>query len=251
MTFQDHFSKRAHKYAEFRPDYPAALFQELASLTEKHFVAWDCATGNGQAAEQLANHFRFVIASDGSKKQLQQRRILDRIGYCAALAENPPLKNNSADLITVAQALHWLKTDRFFEAVQRILKPRGIIAVWCYNLMEIEPAIDRILMRFYTDIVGPYWAPERKLLEEGYRTITFPFEELPPPAVSMTKEWNLDDIFGYLDTWSSTQKFVEVKESDPIDEIRADLQSAWGEAEKTKTIHWPLSLRIGRKHQQK
>ncbi len=246
MTFQDHFSSRADSYARFRPHYPDALFQYLSSIVENPDLAWDCATGNGQAAEALARYFRLVAATDASRKQIQNAFRSDRVCYSVALAEQAPFQSGIADLVTVAQALHWLQPVPFFQEVRRILKPRGIIAVWCYNLLHIDPSIDSILFDFYTKIVGPYWSPERRLLEQGYRTIHFPFEEMVVPEFHMDTEWNFADLAGYLTTWSATQTYVKVKGSDPVLVIREELLDAWGEPDLHRIVRWPLSLRVGR-----
>lgn len=246
MAFKDHFSKRADRYAVYRPKYPDSLFHYLASLVTEHLWAWDCATGSGQAAEGLMQHFARVIATDASSKQIMHAARHKHIDYCIAVAEHSPLRFGIVDLVTIAQALHWLQPDPFFGEVRRVMKQGGIIAAWCYNLMEIKPDIDSIVRHFYHNIVGPYWAPERKLVEEGYRTIPFPFEEISPPVFQMETDWSLHDVIGYLSTWSAAQKFTEVNQSDPIDQIHQDLTVAWGDPDSRKNVRWPLSLRVGR-----
>jgi len=247
MQFLDYFSGHANLYAEFRPTYPEELFAYLASKSRNKTLAWDCCTGNGQAAEGLASHFDFVIASDGSRDQIHEAKSKEQIDYFVALAEQPPLQDETVDLLTIAQALHWLKHEAFFSQVQRVLKPGGIVAAWCYNLLEVDPAIDAALLKYYWDIVGPYWAPERRLLEAGYRTIPFPFDEWQPATFYMHADWNLSDLIGYLQTWSATQKFMRVKKEDPIARILPELSAAWGEPQNIRHIQWPLYLRIGRK----
>jgi SAM-dependent methyltransferase len=247
MDFLDYFSKHANLYAEFRPTYPDSLFQYIGSLCDQKDFAWDCATGNGQAAAGLIRHFRSVIASDASREQIQAARDRAKIHYVVALAEQPPLRDGFADAITIAQALHWLKHESFFREINRILKPDGIIATWCYNLLEVHPKIDAILLKYYWEIVGPYWAPERRLLEKGYRTIPFPFMEISAPTFYMEADWNIDDLVGYLQTWSATQKYMRVKNEDPVKLIASELIAAWGDPKTSRHIQWPLSLRIGRK----
>ena len=53
QPFHDHFSGVANRYADFRPHYPAALFDYLATLVPQSSVVWDCACGNGQATLTL------------------------------------------------------------------------------------------------------------------------------------------------------------------------------------------------------
>ena len=246
MNFKDHFSKRAQDYAQYRPGYPEALFEYLASLSPKKKIALDCATGNGQAAVGLAEHFKQVIATDPSRKQISHAVKHDHVNYCIALAERTPVLSKSMDLVTIAQALHWVDLPKFFKEVKRVLKPEGYVAVWCYNLLHVHPRIDVILYRYYTEIVGPYWPPERKMTEDGYQSIEFPFEEAETPTVHMNAEWNLNDLTGYLRTWSSSQKYFEKNKKDPLKEINQELSQAWGPATGKKKVHWPVSLRVGK-----
>jgi hypothetical protein len=148
--------------------------------------------------------------------------------------------------VTVAQALHWFDRERFYEHVRRVGRAGSVLAAWSYGLASIEPAVDRIVRHFYSNVVGPYWPPERKLTAERYETISFPFGEIPPPRFAMAAAWRLDDLIGYLGTWSSVQRFVEARGRDPLVEIQADLSAAWGSLETMRTVTWPLYLRVGR-----
>ncbi|MEY2538399.1 MAG: hypothetical protein QOG67_2139 [Verrucomicrobiota bacterium] len=246
MALQDHFSRQSAEYSKFRPHYPDSLFKYLAGVSPSHEVAWDCATGNGQAAVALASFFDHVIATDGSEKQIHNAEQNPRIEYRVATAEKCGLPPDSTDLITVAQALHWFDLDCFYREAERVLKPDGILAVWCYDLLEIEPEIDMIVHRFYDKIVGKYWAFERKIVEQRYQTIAFPFAEMEPPTFAMRARWSMEHLIGYLQTWSATQTFIVANGSDPIDLIRADLSEAWREPNRVRPVNWPLSLRVGR-----
>jgi ubiquinone/menaquinone biosynthesis C-methylase UbiE len=245
MTFKDHFSKRAEAYAQYRPGYPDSLFQYLFSLGSGKSMALDCATGNGQAAGGLSKFFPRVVGLDASKKQISNAVAYDHVRYCIAVAERMPFHSKSIDLITVAQALHWLNIPKFFKQAKRVLKPGGHVAVWCYNLLHVQPRVDVILYRFYTDTVGPYWPSERKLTEEGYSSVPFPFDEKEPPTVDMNADWDLNELIGYLRTWSSSQKYAEKLKKDPLDEISQELKEAWGPPNKKRKVRWPLSFRIG------
>jgi SAM-dependent methyltransferase len=244
--FKDHFSGHADRYGTFRPTYPAALFEYLASLTAGHHRAWDCATGNGQAAAGLATYFDSVIATDASQKQLDQAVPHGKVRYLAAPAEDSTLEEASIDLVTVAQALHWLDLPKFFEEVRRVCKPEGVFAAWCYQLHRVTPEIDAIVYRLYSEILGSYWAPERRLVEEGYASVAIPFQAIVPPAFEMTVRWNLDHLLGYLDTWSSSQRYRAERHEDPRALVRPALEAAWGDPAHERLIVWPLFLRIGR-----
>jgi len=206
--FKDHFSAQAKAYAGYRPRYPEVLYDCLESMTPVHELAWDCATGSGQAAITLAGRFAQVIATDASEQQLNQAQQQEGVEYRLAPAESSGLGSDSVDLISVAQALHWFNFDAFNSEAQRVLKPAGVIAVWCYGLQQISPRVDAIIDEFYRDIVGEYWPPERLHIEASYCDIPFPFKELPVPDLKMRAQWGLEELMGYLGTWSATQRYT-------------------------------------------
>ena len=247
QTFHDHFSGVADRYANFRPQYPAPLFDYLATITPRTSLAWDCAAGNGQATVDLARRFERVIATDASAEQIASAKPQPNVEYRVATAEQSGLPDACADLITVAQALHWFDFDRFYSEARRVLKPGGSLAAWAYGINEVEgEAINRIVQDFYSNTVGPYWPPERRLVEDGYRTIPFPFAEIVPPAFRMETKWTLDQLLGYFSTWSATNRYIKATGRNPLTALSADLARAWGDTNTPRLITWPLSLRIGR-----
>jgi SAM-dependent methyltransferase len=244
LAFKDHFSKQAAGYAKFRPLYPQKLFDYLGSIAPSRQLAWDCATGNGQAAVGLASVFDHVIATDASEKQIANAQSDEILEYCVAPAENSGIGSETIDLIMVAQALHWFDLSRFYAEARRVLKPDGVLAASAYNLLHIEKPIDAVINRYYYEVVGPFWPPERRLVEQ-FADLSFPFQEIDPPKFEMTAHWNLDHLLGYLQTWSSTQRFIAAKGSDPVKEISDELGSAWGDAKQTRHVLWPLTLLVG------
>src|ERR1044071_3933384 len=246
MSFKDHFSKQATGYAKFRPRYPQKLFDYLGSIAPSRQIAWDCGTGNGQAAVGLASVFDRVIATDASEKQIANAQAHERVEYRVAPAENSGIGSETIDLIMVAQALHWFDLDLFYAEARRVLKPDGIVAASAYNLLHIEKAIDEIVNRYYHDVVGPFWPPERRLVEQ-FADLPFPFPEIAPPTFEMSASWDLDQLVGYIRTWSSTQRSIAARGIDPLEQITDDLCRLWGKAAQKRTITWPLIIRIGRK----
>jgi len=244
MRYKDHFSRQAADYAKFRPRYPQELFNYLGTTAPSRQLAWDCGTGNGQAAVRLASVFDRVIATDASEKQIANAEPQERVEYRVAPAENSGIESETIDLIMVAQALHWFDLNRFYAEVQRVLKPDGVLAASAYNLLHIDPAIDEVVNRYYYEVVGPFWPPERKLVEQ-FADLPFPFHEIDPPKFEMTAQWNLDHLVGYLGTWSATQRFIAAKGSDPLEQIADELRRAWGDSQQTRKVVWPLILRIG------
>jgi SAM-dependent methyltransferase len=246
MPFKDHFSRQAANYAIFRPGYPQELFDYLGSIAPTRQLAWDCGTGNGQAAVGLASVFDCVIATDASEKQITNAAQHERVDYRVAPAENSGIQSRTIDVIMVAQALHWFDLDHFYAEARRVLKPDGVLGASAYNLLHINPAIDGVVNRYYYEVVGPFWPPERELVEQ-FDNLSFPFHEIDPPKFEMTAHWNLDHLVGYLRTWSSTQRFIAAKGSDPLKQIMDELRAAWRTPEQTRNVIWPLTLRIGRK----
>lgn len=244
--FKDHFSSHAEAYACSRPGYPPALFAHLVSLAPSHQLAWDCATGNGQVAIGLARHFDRVVATDASAAQIDHAFRHERIAYRVEPAEATSLDAASVDLVAVGQALHWFDLDRFYAEVRRVLRTGGVIVAWCYGRCTVAPDIDAIIDRYYVEIVGPFWPPERIFVESGYRTLPFPFARVPLPAFDMQAEWTADELLAYLGTWSATKRFEAHHGRDPRDEIAEPLVNAWGSRHLRRRMEWPLSFLAGR-----
>jgi ubiquinone/menaquinone biosynthesis C-methylase UbiE len=248
VKFKDHFSRLAAGYAEFRPRYPGALFDFLAKASPARTRAWDCACGNGQATLDLAERFDSVIGTDASAQQVAAAKAHPRVTYAVARAEESGLENNSVDLIAVAQALHWFDLPQFYAEVRRVLRPAGVLAVWTYGVQRLNDAnIDKLVHVYYWDTVGEYWPPERRHVEDGYRSIDFPFPEMKSPSLSMRENWTLAQYLGYLRSWSASARYAEARGVDPVAELETRLSPIWGDAQRTRTVSWPLSLRMGRK----
>ena len=246
MTFKDHFSQQADRYTRFRPRYPQELFAYLATLPVAPRRAWDCGTGSGQAAVGLAEFFDEVVATDPSARQIEHADPHPRVSYQVAPAEACPLDDATVDLVTVAQAVHWFDRPAFYAEARRVARPDACIAIWAYALAQITPAVDAVVWHLYDDVLGKYWPPERGLIMERYTTLDFPFEEIAAPPFVMTAEWTLDDLLGYLSTWSSAQKYLEKHGADPLDQVRTELAAAWGTPDGALPVRWPLVLRVGR-----
>ena len=247
MNFKDHFSKLAANYASFRPHYPAALFDYLAQCCPRRDCVWDCACGSGQATLDLAARFDAVTATDASAAQIAAAAPCPNVRYRVAPADASGLAAASVDLVTVAQALHWFDLAPFYAEVRRVLRPQGILAVWTYGALHVEgEAVERLVQEFYWHTIHPYWPPERRHVESGYRDLAFAFAEMTAPDFAMQEKWSLRELIGYIRSWSATARYVEGMELIRPRRSRRASVSAWGASRICAgTISWPLSLRIG------
>lgn len=245
QNFKDLFSGHAQDYARYRPHYPSTLFEYISRKCGHHDLAWDCGTGNGQAAAELARTFKRVIGTDPSAEQIAAATKVKNVEYRVAPAEKTDLLARSVDLITVAQALHWFKHDQFSDEVRRVAKPGAVLAAWSYNLAKIDAAVDAVTLELYEGELGKYWEPERRLVEQGYAGIELPIENEENPDFSMTTEMNLEHWLKYLATWSAFKTAVKKTGLNPIEKLKPQFEKAWGNPSKTRTIRFPLTVRMG------
>lgn len=247
MKYTDHFATKTENYLQFRPDYPAELFSYLANLTPQHDLVWDCGTGNGQAARALAKYFKKVIATDLNQTQLDVAEKKENIEYRCFPAEKTDIEIASVDLITVAQALHWFQFDAFYQEVKRVLKPNGMLAVWCYSLGKLTPALDLVIKKLYLEILGDeYWPKERRYIDEAYQTIPFPFQKMTTPEFYIEKPMNFMQLVGYLNTWSALKEYQNRNQKNPLDMVYEELKKAWGDPEQKHTFCCPIHLLVGK-----
>ncbi len=248
LEFKDYFSENSESYRKYHPQYPLKLFAYLSSISPSNKKAWDCATGTGQSARSLNKFFNEVVATDASRSQIEKAKKENGITYLVSPAEKTEIGNRKIDIITVAQALHWFNINDFFKEAKRVLKANGILAVWSYNLLKITPDLDKIINHFSSKTLGKYWPKERKLVEEEYRRIDFPFKKVHPPSFEMEAEWNLNQLIGYLCTWSAVKKYQKNKGINPLTELHEELSILWRNAENRFVVKWPLSLKIRQKN---
>lgn len=246
QAFKDHFSARATGYAAHRPGYPRALVDFLAAAAPRRDLAWDCGCGSGQLSVLLADAFQSVIATDASASQIAAARSHPRLAYRCAPAEASGLPEGVCDLVVAAQAAHWFDLPAFYREARRVARPGSVIALVTYGIMSLDGERDAAILGFYRGVLAPYWPPERRHVEEGYRSLPFPFEEIAAPPLEMRVEWALADLLGYIDTWSAIQALEKAKGPAPSEAFRAALAQVWGAAETIRPVRWPLSLRVGR-----
>ena len=246
-NFIDKFSTQADIYLKYRPHYPEELFAFLSGLTHEHQLAWDCGTGNGQAAIGLASYYEKVIATDPSEQQLKHSMTHERVTYLNESAESNSIASNSIDLLTIANALHWFNFDEFYKESNRVLKPNGVIAAWCYCIPTIDEEVDQILNTYHYQTLDNYWVAQNRLVEKEYTTIPFPFKEIQSPPFQYQKLFSLDDLIGYLNTWSATQRYITENKVNPTDELAILLKKVWQNPTSQKLVTWKIALKVGMK----
>jgi SAM-dependent methyltransferase len=242
---KDLFSEQSKIYAAFRPSYPRALYDFIYGFVDGKDVAWDCATGNGQVAQELCKDFKQVFATDLSQQQIGNAFAAANIYYSVAPAEKTTFENDTFDLITVAQALHWINVDQFYPEAIRVARENAILAVWGYSILRVDKHIDSPFLNFYHNVVGPYWDAARQLVEEQYRNISFPFETISTPSFELKLHWTLDQFSGYISSWSATRNYIKATQQDPVPAFIEQLKPLWQGGE-IKAVTFPLFMKLGR-----
>ncbi|HMG17023.1 MAG TPA: class I SAM-dependent methyltransferase [Saprospiraceae bacterium] len=242
---KDLFSKGSKLYSTARPSYPDALISFILNITSNFNLAWDVGTGNGQLAALLAPYFENIVATDISKEQLMHAVPKANIQYKVQPAEQSDFKDNSVDLITIAQAVHWFDFELFYQEAKRVLSLNGIIAVVGYPLIKVDTEVDKVINYFHDDILGTYWDPECSYLDENYTTLPFPFTEIELPVITSQYNWTFDQLIAFLYTWSGLRHYINKNDIDPMIELVPLLRKAWGQ-NQTKTVYFPVIGRIGK-----
>ena len=243
----DRFSTKSDKYVKFRPTYPQEIYDLLLSRVSAREARWDCGTGNGQVAGVLSTSFETVEATDISENQLSHAIQKENISYSCQRAENTTFRDDSFDLITVAQAIHWFDHSAFANEAKRVLRPDGVLAYWGYGLLRISKDIDALIDEFYNVTIGSYWDPERKHIDERYANVDLGLvnqETIFPSSLQFT--WTLSHLSGYLNTWSSVKKYRAAYEQlDPVQDLINEISELIG-ADTSINIQLPLFLICGK-----
>ena len=243
---KDLFSDHSDLYVKYRPTAPKELYGYIYSFVKNFDTAWDCATGNGQAAVVLAEDFKKVIASDISEAQMSKAPLRDNIEYVHCSAESTPFDENSFDLVTVSQAYHWLNFAEFRKEVLRVAKEDAVIAIWTFHRHAVDDDdVNTAVRAFYKDVTEPYWEYERRFVDEKYETIEFDYEPLPSREFEAVLQWTRDDLLGYISTWSALRNYTKAYGGSLLPVIEKELRSLWP-ANEAKRVIFPVYLRIGR-----
>ncbi|NUL81915.1 MAG: class I SAM-dependent methyltransferase [Armatimonadetes bacterium] len=240
------FGAWADQYAAFRPRYPVGLFDFIADQAPGRRLAWDCATGNGQAAIDLAERFERVCATDKSEEQISRATAHSRIDYSVQAAEATDFPNACFDAICAAQAVHWFDVERFYAEAVRVARPGAVIGIWGYTDFNVSPAFDSAFRERVLEPVKGDWAGGVRLLTNGYRDIPFPFERIETPPFSIEVTWDLPRLMAYVNTWSGVRRYVERTGIGLLSEVYPLLAAEWGDPATPRPIAMPLYAMMGR-----
>lgn len=241
-----HFAQAADRYAAFRPGYPASLAAALAGQCLRHRLAVDIGCGNGQLTRLLAASFDRVVGTDVSHEQLARAPDQDAVGYVCHPAEQLPLVDDCADLITVAQAVHWFDLELFYMEVGRVMAPGGLLALLSYGVPQLSGTPGPRLEQFYWQEIHDYWPAPRRRVENGYADLPFPFHELPRIPARMSCDWTLSAFLGYISTWSAVRNARDAGKGELIASFVKEMAALWGDEKNTHRITWPIAMRLGR-----
>ena len=242
VDFKDHFSQGSEGYAASRPDYPPELAAFLAEAAPDRALALDCGCGTGQLSVLLAEHFSHVVATDASSQQIAAATPHARVEYRVAPAEASGLDPRSVDLITAAQAAHWFDIGGFYEEARRVAKHGALLALVTYGVLHVEGGAEPAVQEFYWQTIAPFWPPERRHVEEGYRSLPFPFTEIAVQPLAIERIWTREQLLAYVETWSAVRQAEKAGKRALVDEFAARLATLWPDGER-RNVRWPLAIR--------
>ncbi|KAJ0040389.1 hypothetical protein Pint_27399 [Pistacia integerrima] len=253
------FDKQAKLYVDARPTYPSEWYSMLASHTTLHCLAWDVGTGNGQAAFGVAEHYEQVVATDVSEDQLENALPHPRVRYLhtpLSLSDDELVTliggENSVDLVTGAQAVHWFDLPKFYTIINRVLrKPGGVIAVWGYKGFEVSPTFNALMKKFYETTI-PYWNQNAQSLFDGYKDLPFPFESVglgfegQPLELDMPKELSLEGFLRMLRSWSAINSALEQGVDLLSESVVKEFEGVWGGSHLIRTVTYKAFMLVGK-----
>ena len=245
-AFKDHFSAVAAEYANARPEYPSALFDWIARVAASRALAWEAGCGSGQATRGLAARFGRVFATDPSAAQIAQAGAPGNATFAVEPAERCSLPDAGVDAVCVAQALHWFDRDAFFAECARVLRPGGVLLAWGYQDIVVPAALQAAVGAFADDI-RPYWPAERTLVDTAYAGFEWPFPAIAAPAMAIEADWPLSRLLAYFSSYSASRRLREATGIDAVARHADAIAGAWGDADATQRLHWPMFVHARRK----
>jgi SAM-dependent methyltransferase len=241
--FNDHFSALAAAYAAGRPTYPTELYDWIARKAPARDRLWDCATGNGQAAAGLADHFLEIHATDASAEQIGQAIAHPRIAYSVQEAEHTTFDDDFFDVVTVAQAMHWFRVAEFGAEASRVLRPGGLLVAWAYGFFRVLPEIDAIMQREFFEPIQPYWPAGAEMAWSGYESVEFALAPVCAPQLPLICRWRLPQLRAYLESWSALRYYTQDQGPGLLDRALEQVSVLWGDSAQARPVSMDLRIR--------
>ena len=155
----NHFAHQsaAERYTPDRPYFHPLVMERVRAFLKLENpvpLALDVGCGTGMSTIALTEIATSIIGADISPAMLSQAPEHPRIRYVETSAEALPFADQSADLITVFIAFHWLDRARFLAEARRILRPGGALVI-CHHGFQGQMKENADFRRWCSDIYYP------------------------------------------------------------------------------------------------
>lgn len=249
-------SEHSRLYQKYRPTYPPSLYQFFADVcrtgTGTLESAVDVGCGTGLSTRPLCEYFHHVTGIDISETQINMARAAhaqSNLSFVVSEAERlTVMPDDSTDLVTVAQAIHWINQEPFYRELDRILKPGGSLIVYGYgNCVLDNDKGNQVIDKFYRQDLLGFWDSRRRHIDNLCQEICLPFPGWTRNSDFVIQyRWTAAEVVGYLSTWSAWQSYLKQNpESDLLMGIQQQLEEIY--QDQKVTITWPVFLLLGRK----
>nr|XP_033800098.1 putative methyltransferase DDB_G0268948 [Geotrypetes seraphini]XP_033800099.1 putative methyltransferase DDB_G0268948 [Geotrypetes seraphini]XP_033800100.1 putative methyltransferase DDB_G0268948 [Geotrypetes seraphini]XP_033800101.1 putative methyltransferase DDB_G0268948 [Geotrypetes seraphini]XP_033800102.1 putative methyltransferase DDB_G0268948 [Geotrypetes seraphini]XP_033800103.1 putative methyltransferase DDB_G0268948 [Geotrypetes seraphini] len=218
--------EHASLYQKYRLPPPDEVQKLILSYLEAKkqrpfSLAVDVGCGTGQSTRALAPHFEKMVGTDISKAQIEEAKqssSASNISYCVSPAEELPFEDSSVDLVTAAAAAHWFNIEKFLKEVDRILKPSGCMALYCYQAcMEVHykdcaSKLTAIFTECYNSL-AIYTSKNTEIVYSEYEAIfnAIPYTDKKRITQMVHKfQMPVADLIGLVKSFSMFQTFLQI-----------------------------------------
>ena len=257
-------------YHKFRPIAPKIVVKKtiqylqertrLQNGADKFQLMVDVGCGSGQATESFASYFEKIVGIDASANQIAcASKKFPHIEYLVGKGESIPVDDETVDLVTSGQAVHWMDFPMFLGECHRVLKPNGCILLYGYDYIKLYPQFKSSLnkeeilsteQKIKSDLLTTCRFHGRlKELDDHYKGL---FNKIKSDHkkrtenIEMSADWTLDDVKNHFRSWSGYQtvmreKLEDLKQTygeeklddkllmkhDPCEKFSKELKNAW------------------------
>ena len=233
FTDKDH----ATAYGLFRPVYPLSVSQIILSYMDSNHCsgyeqAVDVCCGSGQSTMLLSPLFKNVCGYDNSPAQISQAKSKHEtaegnVTFEIGDAHFLPVESSSVDLLTCAMGWHWLAPEMFYSEAKRVLKPKGCIAVYGYNMkVRDNTLVGSLIETFVMELIQKECVNEQALgtLNE-YKDLILPFSKTQRINFHLPQRVSIDQLFGFFESFSSYRAYCnKFPENDFLEILRKEFE---------------------------